>query len=250
MNGLPTVAVHDLVIHPRENDLIIGTHGRGVWILDDITPLQQYTGEVVDSEATLFDPRPVTQWLSINRGGSRGHLLFTGDNPQGGAPINFFIKSESVESAVLNISDVSGNLTWTAELTPTAGINQYRWGMRFDPTGEQKQEFIQSIRQMIERVPDQVELTRAQRRELTQIDTRLDEQLTSQELMQLQQQVSGMMGGGRGGGGGGGRGRGGGGSLRGPLAEPGIYRITLTVDGESFTSTLTLKADPLSEGGN
>lgn len=248
MNGLPTVAVHDLVIHPRDNDLIAATHGRGIWILDDLTPLQQYTGEVQDSDVSLFDPRPVTKWLSINRGGSRGHLLFSGDNPQGGAPINFFIKSESVENVVLNISDVSGNLTWTAELSPTAGINQYRWNMRFEPTEEQRQRFIQTLRGMIESMPERVELTRAQRRELTRIDTQLDETLTSQELMQLQQQVFGMMGGGRGFGGG--RGRGGGGGLRGPSAEPGIYRITLTVDGESYTSTLTLKADPLEKDGN
>ena len=48
MNGLPTVAVHDLVIHPRDNDLVAATHGRSIWILDDITPLQQLTPEVIE----------------------------------------------------------------------------------------------------------------------------------------------------------------------------------------------------------
>ncbi|GAG05671.1 unnamed protein product, partial [marine sediment metagenome] len=54
-NNMPTVAVHDLVIHPRDNDLIAGTHGRGIWILDDITPLQQATKKVLEADAHLFE---------------------------------------------------------------------------------------------------------------------------------------------------------------------------------------------------
>ncbi|MFC1555439.1 hypothetical protein ACFL7D_12460, partial [candidate division KSB1 bacterium] len=53
-NNMPTVAFHDLVIHPRDNDLVAGTHGRGLWVLDDITPLQQLTPEVLNSDAFLF----------------------------------------------------------------------------------------------------------------------------------------------------------------------------------------------------
>src|SRR5207342_2244977 len=51
---LPTVAVHDLQVHPRDGDLVAATHGRGFWILDDISPLQQMTPEVQQSEAYLF----------------------------------------------------------------------------------------------------------------------------------------------------------------------------------------------------
>jgi len=65
MSGLPTVRVDDLLIHPRDNDLIVGTHGRGIYILDDITALQQLTrSKVLDTESFLFDVRPATQWLT------------------------------------------------------------------------------------------------------------------------------------------------------------------------------------------
>ena len=83
-NNLPTVAIHDLVIHPRDGDLIAGTHGRGIWILDDITPLQQATDEVLAAEARLFESRHAIRWLSIERGSARyrGHFFFQGQNPR------------------------------------------------------------------------------------------------------------------------------------------------------------------------
>jgi len=75
MNNMPTVAFHDLAIHPRDGDLIAGTHGRSLWIADDITPLQQFTEEVRSSEAYLFEQRPVTIWEDASRGGrdAAGH---------------------------------------------------------------------------------------------------------------------------------------------------------------------------------
>jgi hypothetical protein len=62
MAGMPTVPVHDLVIHPRESDLIAATHGRSIWILDDISPLQQLTPQVLASDAHLFNPKTATIW--------------------------------------------------------------------------------------------------------------------------------------------------------------------------------------------
>jgi len=63
MSGLPAVRVDDLLIHPRENDLIVGTHGRGIYILDDITPLQQLSSsKVLDTETHLFE---VAAWHSV-----------------------------------------------------------------------------------------------------------------------------------------------------------------------------------------
>src|SRR5690606_12731448 len=66
--GFPTVAVHDMLIHPRENDLVIGTHGRGIWILDDITPLEQLATASRTTIAHVFTPRPAT---TLNRRGDR-----------------------------------------------------------------------------------------------------------------------------------------------------------------------------------
>ena len=62
MSGMPTMRVDDILVHPRDNDLIVGTHGRGIYILDDITPLQQMSQKVMDSDAHLFEVRPGTIW--------------------------------------------------------------------------------------------------------------------------------------------------------------------------------------------
>ena len=81
MTGLPTVPVHDLVLHPREGDLVAATHGRSIWILDDTGPLQQLTAEVQAKAIHLFETRAATRWRGVSRGGERGHLLFAGRNP-------------------------------------------------------------------------------------------------------------------------------------------------------------------------
>ena len=80
-NNMPTVAVHDLEIHPRDNDLIAATHGRGLWVMDDITPLQQLSEKVTSAEAHLFENRTATQWLRIQPHGTGGTLSFRGENP-------------------------------------------------------------------------------------------------------------------------------------------------------------------------
>ena len=65
---LPVVPVFNLVIHPREGDLIAATHGRSLWILDDITPLQQLTPALLESDAHLFQNKVATIWSGISRG--------------------------------------------------------------------------------------------------------------------------------------------------------------------------------------
>src|SRR2546421_7471457 len=96
MSGLPTVRVDDILVHSRDNDLIIGTHGRGIYILDDISALQQLnSGKVLDKDAFLFDVRPGTQWLNdvrLNRY-SGGAKLFRGNNPQPGTAISYYLKT-------------------------------------------------------------------------------------------------------------------------------------------------------------
>jgi hypothetical protein len=92
--GMPTVPVDDILIHPRDNDLIFGTHGRSIWVLDDITPLEQFNAKVMDADLFLFDIRPATTWRMWNHKGSTGHKIFLGQNPPYGALINFYLKKE------------------------------------------------------------------------------------------------------------------------------------------------------------
>jgi len=148
MNGLPTVAVHDLVIHPRDNDLVAATHGRSVWILDDITPLQQLTSEVRNAEAHVFQNRVATVWKAVSRGGERGHLLFMGRNPltigaplpanspselQNSAAVHFYLKAKPAAPVTIEIGELAGPRTFTAKIAAEAGINRFYWPLRFDP---------------------------------------------------------------------------------------------------------------------
>ncbi|MCK4760542.1 MAG: hypothetical protein KAT69_10865, partial [Candidatus Aminicenantes bacterium] len=153
--NMPTVAFHDLMIHPRDNDLIAGTHGRGIWILDDISPLQQATDKVLSSEAFLFEnDRPGTQWLSLRRGGyGRGNLFFQGENPPEGATINFYLKDKPSGPVNIEITDATGKLKTTFSLkNPEVGVNRLMWDMQFDPTPEQLKQRLTQMQQMMDRI--------------------------------------------------------------------------------------------------
>ena len=136
MSGLPTVRVDDILVHPRDNDLIIGTHGRGIYILDDITPLQQLTrSKVLDTEVFLFDVRPGTQWLNDLRlsryaGGAK---LFRGNNPPPGTAISYYLKSMPSTDVKITISDYTGKVIRNIAGTREIGINRVQWNLRGDP---------------------------------------------------------------------------------------------------------------------
>ena len=95
MNGLPTVRVDDILVHPRDNDLIVGTHGRSIWIIDDITALQQLTTETQATDATLFDIRPATAWLNDVQKAVlvEGAKAFRAQNPARGSAISYWLKA-------------------------------------------------------------------------------------------------------------------------------------------------------------
>jgi photosystem II stability/assembly factor-like uncharacterized protein len=149
-NNLPTVGIQDLVIHPRDNDLIAGTHGRSIWILDDITPLQQLTREVRSKASHLFQQRVATLWENRSRGGQRGHLWFGGENPRefqaagmlprvphrNVAVITYWLGSAPASPPVLEISDSSGQATRTVTLPSAPGIQRYEWDLRFEGARE------------------------------------------------------------------------------------------------------------------
>jgi hypothetical protein len=213
MNGLPTVSVHDLVIHPRDADLIAATHGRSIWILDDITPLQQLTAEVRGSRAHLFDSRLATLWRGISRGATRGHKLFMGRNPltieqqePGNSPqqlinsaaIHFWIGEPGASEVELLITDLSGESVHTAaDLSTEPGIHRYYWNIRWDPGEEQVRAYERRMQQMRERFGGEIPA--------------------------------------------------GFGGMRGPQGEPagpGTYLVRLTVDGDVISTTVTVREDP------
>ncbi len=131
--GLPTVAVHAMVVHPRENDLVLGTHGRGFWVLDDLGLLEALTPKVVDSHSHLATPRKATQIRDTNRGrGSVGDTYWTAQNPPRGAILDYWIGDAAEgESVSLEILDGEGELiAEVARATGTRGAHRLIWDLR------------------------------------------------------------------------------------------------------------------------
>jgi hypothetical protein len=135
-SNLPTVPIHEIVIHPRDNDMIVATHGRSIWILDDIRPLQQYA-EAQKTDAFLFDSRGGMQFNPANDRGFIADKPFFGKNPTYGAAISYYL-SKPQTSVALRIRDAAG--TQVRELTGNdlrdargAGVNRVYWDLRHQP---------------------------------------------------------------------------------------------------------------------
>ena len=135
MNGLPRVRVDDVMVHPRDNDLILGTHGRSIWIMDDITPLQQLSEQVMTAEAHLFDVRPATRWLTdIQRAsGLGGAKYFRGQNPAGGTTISYLLKAAPSGDVKITISNMRGELVRELTGTKNVGLNRVPWNLSPNP---------------------------------------------------------------------------------------------------------------------
>lgn len=225
-NNLPTVAVHDMIIHPRDGDLIAATHGRGLWIMDDITPLQQMTAAVRNAPAHLFENRAATQWLNIQPQNNGGEIAFIGQNPTRNAVINYYLSDRITGDVKFEVSDAAGKNTCSASFPAKAGIGRVEWAMRWNaPAGQPAGPgaagraggggagggrggggAIGSCLTPANAAP-----------------------------------APGGRGGGGGGGGGFGGGRGGGAAA----VTPGTYRVTMTANGTTYTGAIAVRADPM-----
>ena len=132
-SNLPTVAVHDIAVHPRENDLIIGTHGRGVWILDDISFLQEMTPEVWKAEVFLFTPRPVTAFHQSAKRESFSKPAFSGANPPFGTALTSYFRIKPKERPKLSIINPAGEVYFESFLPTVEGIQRNIWNLQFVP---------------------------------------------------------------------------------------------------------------------
>ena len=91
-NNLPTVPVDDIQIQAQQNDLVLATHGRSIWIFDDMTPIEKFDASVAGSDLTFFSPRTATLWDLRDRRWSAGQKMFTAKNPPYGAILNYYLK--------------------------------------------------------------------------------------------------------------------------------------------------------------
>jgi photosystem II stability/assembly factor-like uncharacterized protein len=135
MNNLPTVRVDDILVHPRENDLIVATHGRSVWIADDITPLQQLTPAAAQQDAVLFDIRPAVAWINDQQSGQYfgGQRQFVGENAPRGTAISYYLKSAPASDVKITIADSAGRAVRTLDGTKNPGINRVQWNLAPTP---------------------------------------------------------------------------------------------------------------------
>jgi photosystem II stability/assembly factor-like uncharacterized protein len=130
----PSVAVRDLQVHPREHDLVIATHGRGIWIVDDITPLRSLGADLLAKQAAFLPGRPVQQRMPAQGGWVEGDAAFVGPNPAGGAVITYYERSPHLYGPIkLEILDAAGQLVDTISASKRRGLNRVSWSMRVAP---------------------------------------------------------------------------------------------------------------------
>ncbi len=149
---LPSVAIHDLVIHPRDGDLIAGTHGRSIWILDDISPLRK-----LDKKSNNLTPiRVATKWIKINTGRKQPFFEFRGENPPNGSIINFY--SSNNYKGKLTVTNISGLNVYSKPISFNKGINRFIWPLELernkDELNRYKEKFIELVNYLKDIVTD------------------------------------------------------------------------------------------------
>jgi photosystem II stability/assembly factor-like uncharacterized protein len=174
-NNFPTVPVDDIEIQARENDLVLATHGRSIWVFDDLTPIENFDASVARTDVTFFQPRAATLWHLRGRRWSAGQKMFTAKNPPYGAILNYYLKeavppetpkSEQDEKdkkdkpadtdkakadaatkkegkTKISVYEKDGKLVREFDGPGAAGVNRTNWDLRYDspaePTEEQKE---------------------------------------------------------------------------------------------------------------
>ncbi|HEX5386501.1 MAG TPA: hypothetical protein VFW66_07390 [Gemmatimonadales bacterium] len=128
---LPTVAVDDILIHPRDLDLLIATHGRSIYILDDIRPLEEFTPEVRREDAHLFSIRPATaRYLLPGWEESAGDAVFRGKNPPEGAILTWYVRRYTGDDVKIAITNSEDQPVANLKAPGTPGFGRVNWNLR------------------------------------------------------------------------------------------------------------------------
>src|SRR5436190_6015244 len=130
--NLPNTPVYWITAQEQFNDLVIATYGRGFWILDDITPLQQLNQRIRDSAAFLFTPRPAYRFKAPEIPGFPTIDMTTGENPTYGASINYWLKTVPSGDVKLRVLDAAGQVVRTIDGTKRAGLNRVYWDLKHE----------------------------------------------------------------------------------------------------------------------
>jgi hypothetical protein len=206
MPNLPKGRVDEVVVHPRDNDLVLAHHGQGIWILDDITALQQLTPEALKGSPTLFQPRDAVAWRQdrMNQTAVPGRKWWAGEVAPRGTAIAYHLTSVPSSDPIVTITNTAtGQAVRTCVGTKDVGMNRFQWALAGDGGGGRGGRGGRGA-------------------------AAPEPQPAPTGPGPCQQ-----------GGGGGGRGRGGGGGI-----GPGVYRVTLAIGGTTVgTQTFSVLED-------
>ncbi|MCU0648830.1 MAG: hypothetical protein MUF00_12585 [Gemmatimonadaceae bacterium] len=135
LKNLPSVAVHEVLVHPRENDLIVATHGRALWVLDDASVLQAMTADAPAAAAQLYPMRTATRFTSRDVKFAWGQKWQKAANPPYGAIVTYRLAEKLPADSLLSITVLKdGQVIRTIKRAPReAGINRIAWDLRMDP---------------------------------------------------------------------------------------------------------------------
>ncbi len=130
----PCVPVRDIVVHSRESDLVVATHGRGIWIIDDITPLRKLTPDVMAKDVVFLQGKPPQQRLVSNGGWPEGSATYVGPNSPDAAVITYYQKKRHIFGKMkIEVFDSQGKLVDTLPPNSRRGVSRVEWAMRLKP---------------------------------------------------------------------------------------------------------------------
>jgi hypothetical protein len=145
-NNLPPAPVYGIAVQPRFGDLVLATYGRGFWILDDLTPVRQFSPEMLKKDAELLPPRPAYRFRGVEAPFTPDDDAVDGFNPPDGAAINYFLKNvhkqknketgKEKEEITFTVTDAGGKVVRTFEASGKAGFHRAYWDLKFDKTKE------------------------------------------------------------------------------------------------------------------
>ena len=216
---LPVVQVRDIEIHPRDNDILVATHGRGLYVLDDATPVQQL-GSALASDVTLFDVRPAVRWTMWNNDANMGQKRWAGQNPPAGALITYYLKQQPKGEVNVTITGSDGRIVRKLQrVSDEPGVTRIPWDLH-------------------EEAPFQAPVASQTDRGTTPAGTPAPDTALAAVRARRRAAMGEQTGGGEEE------------FFSGPVAPavlPGNYTVTITVDGKQYSKPVQVETDPRAE---
>jgi hypothetical protein len=181
-HDFPNVAVRDITLQPRDSDLVLATHGRGIWIIDDVSPLRQLTPEILAKEAVFLQSKPAQQRIPAQGGWTDGDATFVGANRPDAALITYYQKKRHIFGRMkLEIFDEKGTLVDTLAPNSRRGLSRIEWPMRLKAPRVPPAAVIAGEATIGPRVPPgsyTIKLTRGKDSYATKLNVTLDSRAT------------------------------------------------------------------------